>query len=555
MTPFQQINKKITYYEDDVQMNFAPTYAPSQASIISLIDNYWVSKYRDGSYDSLGFLKPFYNIVVNPTEVAAKMIDIDTKNINVIAENGASFYPAWFFSKELKAWMKEKKFAQLLNEIVYKLPKYGSVVIKKHGSDIDLVPLQNLINNPNVEKLEDDLIIEEHTETQSKFRDLAEEYGWENIDEAIELVAKGKDVTYYEAYGKFEDTKDNYHIVCSHGTELHSAKLSECPYREVHWDKIKGRWLGRGQVEKLFEAQVQQNKVSIYKSQSLHWTSKRIFQTRDDGVERNLMTDVNNGDILRNRSEITPIANEERNIHAYAEEESRWDQLIEKLGFSYDVVRGQRMPSGTTLGATEIAAAMAGGYFEIKREDIGIFLRLMILDWLIPLFKKERRVEHKIMITDFDDEELQKLRTLITQEKTNKMIIDYLRRSGQIPSLAEIEVFKIIIGEKVKKEKELIIPEGHYDNLKYRLDVNITGEQLNMAARLNFIQVVLQIIGSNPTLLQDPRTKKLMSQLMEAGGLSPIIQEEEPAGVAQLGGSLPKTMPASAAMLPTERTV
>jgi len=564
-TAFETIQRKMSEYEKDITMNFTPSYATTQESIISLIDNYWVSKYRDSGKDSLGFQKPFYNIVINPTEVASKMIDVDTKDIKVIAEDGKSYYPVWFFTKELRDWMKEKNFGKLLNEIVYQLPKYGTVVLKKSGEDVNIVPLQNLINNPIVRQLDDDLIIEQHIETKQQFK--KRKWDKEAINEAVaDMEENDKDITYYEAYGDFSDdisTGENYFIFSELGVELFRAKLDECPYKEVHWDKLEGRWLGRGQVEKLFEAQIHLNKIANYKAQSLHWTSKRIFQTRDDTVEKNLMVDIQNGDIMRINSEITPIANEERNIHAYREEEESWGQLIDKLGFSYDTMRGQRPPAGTPLGTTQIQTAMASGFFDLKQEDVGLFLRDLILGWLIPMFEKNKKSKHEIMVSNFSEEELAHLREMIIEDKANKAIMEYITKSGNIPAQGEVDAIKIVVQEKTKKEKSITIPKDFYSNLKYKIDVVITGEQIDLASKMSGAQVALQILGSNPTILQDPKTKKYFMQLMEAIGMNPLdVQEEESPdamlqNVAQMGGSTAKPPAVSSAMTsqPTQKTL
>jgi len=283
------------------------------------------------------------------------------------------------------------------------------------------------------------------------------------------------------------------------------------------------------------------------KSQSLNWTSKRIWQTRDEGVARNLMTDVQNGDILRVNSEVTPVATEERNLSAYTEEEKRWDSLVERLGFSYDIMSGRRAPSGTPLGSSILQTQMAGGYFELKREDIGLVLKDLIFDWILPMFKKDKRLAHKIMVSQFSEDELTTLRALIVQSKVNKAIIDYITKSGIVPDEAEVDALKQVVGMKVKAEKEINIPEGFYENLKYKLDIVITNEQIDLASKLSTIQVVIQMLGSNPTILQDPTTKKYFMQLLDMIGLSPaqfdsVEEVAEPlTGPAQIGGSIART--------------
>ena len=123
------------YEKDIVKIN--PSFAPKQKDIIELIDFYWMNRFRDGEFDSTGFKKSFYNVVLNPTEVASKMIDLDTKDVKIVAEDGQSYYPSWIMSKDFKVWAKDRKnkdgktFGQLLNEIVYKFPKYGHILVKK----------------------------------------------------------------------------------------------------------------------------------------------------------------------------------------------------------------------------------------------------------------------------------------------------------------------------------------------------------------------------------------------------------------------------------------
>jgi len=524
---------------DESTLDNAPTYAPSQKDIIDLIDNYWVSRFRDNQKDELGFLKPFYNIVVNPTQVAAKMIDLDTKDIQIKAEDGQSYYPAWLFQKELVIWMKDTNFGKILNEIIYNLPKYGSVVLKKVGNDVQLVPLQNLVNNPTVRKLTDDLIIEVHEVTPERFSQLAEKHDWE-IDE---VKVNDEMITFYEVYG--ENLEYKYNIVTKDGVILHQDNR-DCPYKELHWDKIEGRWLGVGQVERLFEAQIQTNRIEKYKSQALHWTSKRVWQTRDDTIKKNLMTDVKTGDLLFVNSEVNPVSTEERNLHAYVEAEQRWEALKDRLSFSYDVIRGERAPAGTPLGSAILQTRMAGGWFDLKREEIGIFLREVLFDWVIPQFAKEKRKEHKIMLGEFNEDELTKLRNLIITNKTNKEILNLVKK-GKVPSAREVDMVKSVVKRKVEQEKELKIPRGYYDNLKYKIKITITNEQVDVAAKMQTLQTVLTMLATNPTILQDPRTKRVFYQLLDLAGISPVQFEEEIPSLeeraevqAQRGGSLAK---------------
>ena len=90
---YQIIENEIDFYER-TELELNPSFAPRMSDVYSLIDMYSVSKFRDSDADSLGYKKVFYNMVNFPTEVAAKMLDLDTKHIYLKAEEGMSYLPA-----------------------------------------------------------------------------------------------------------------------------------------------------------------------------------------------------------------------------------------------------------------------------------------------------------------------------------------------------------------------------------------------------------------------------------------------------------------------------
>ena len=90
-------------------------------------------------------------------------------------------------------------------------------------------------------------------------------------------------------------------------------------------------------VERLFEEQIAINQNENLFRAGLRWTSKHIFQTRDETVASNLLTDVEDGDLLIVQSEITPIVVEERNLHAYRESDAKWETNVMRKSFAYDM--------------------------------------------------------------------------------------------------------------------------------------------------------------------------------------------------------------------------
>lgn len=552
-----QVENEISEFQKKT-LDHNPSYAPTQLDVIKLVDLYWVDKFKDGDFNDSGWKRAFYNVIVFPTFVSAKMTDLDTKDIRIIAEEGASYYPAWIFGRDLKYWLKDKKIGQLLNEMVFKLPKYGSVVLKKVGSEIFLVPMANLAMESDVENLEDSCFV---TETHIYTPTLLRKQSWkkEDIALAIKEAGKGQKIKVYERFGEIPGSDNNYRIITKEGVVLFEDKFDSIKdlYRKLDWDKIPGRMLGRGTVEKLFETQIQTNRVANYKTEGLHWTSKHIFQTRDSTFNKNLTTDVDNGEVLFVTSELTEVNNQEKNLAAYNSEEQRWDQLRRELTFSFAEVGGERPPAGTPLGSSVLQAQQASGFFDIKREDMGLFWKDIILEWIIPEFKKERSMAHKLMMGEFTEAEAEKIRNMFINDKVNQNYVDYILKNKRFPSPEETNLMRSLAEKEVSKAREIDIPANFYENIKYKVDVLITNEQMDVAARLATLQSVLGILSTNPGVLENPKTQKIFYEMLNISGISPVdlgLDDNKPEledTIPQLkqGGSIAKSV---ASPIPTQ---
>ena len=560
-TIWEHVNTKLSEFKT-TSVEFNPTFAPFQLDVINLVDNYWSSRYRDGASDSSGYKKAFYNIVMKPTYVASKMIDLDTKDIRVMAEEGQSYYPAWFFGKELKLWMKNTKnqndqtFGQLLNDIVYQLPKYGHVLLKKAKGSVFIVPLQSVRNDPTAQSvLKSDWMAIEHNLTKYQMK----EQGWDEtkINAVYTKFQNKNKVKIYEFIGDCEyPTGENYFIIPEKGNDediIFKNKIKVKDYfKEIKWEDIPNRALGRGQPEKLFENQIAKNTDENLFRTGLRWSSKHIFQSRDESLAKNLLTDIENGDLLTALSEIQPIAVEERNLSAYQASDAKWDKNSSDNTFSYESISGERPPAGTPLGTTVLQSQQAGAFFDLKREDLGMFLKEVIFDWIIPDFKKDNRREHKIMFGEFEEDEVDKLRGLILTNKFNQSLFRNIKKNGRIPNSQERQILKSILQEKIRNDKDIKIPDNYYDDIRYKIDIVITNEQIDVASKMTTLQTILQIIGSNPTILRDKVTKKVFYQLLDMTGISPINLgvDEEPSvedmamqTMAQRGGSIAGARP------------
>lgn len=555
---YEQIKKEEKEFEE-TRIELVPGCFFNQKETIRKILLYYNSRFETGDKDSEGFKKHFYNVVEAPCHIASKAIDLDTKDIIVTASEPQWYYHAWLFAKDLRNWLKEKEFGKLLNDIVRFLPIFGSVVVKIVRGNPYLVDLRHFIVEQDAESLDKaNYIIEKHYWTLPEFLNME----WDDEIKAKvfnEFKKQNKKfITVYERYGwvPAEWVNESGSFVrakfivadLGDGIVLSSEKIDSLPYKECHWEKIPGRWLGMGQVEKLFEIQVRINELVNLKAKGLYWSSLHIYQTRDQAISRNSLLDAKNGDILYVESEITPIVNEERNLVAFSQEEARWDRLRDERTFSYDVIRGERLPAGTPLGAAQLAAYMTGSYFDQKRENIGLFLKSLLYDVLIPQMMEEASESDRIIRFAADDEDIEKLDALIANQLLHEKIMSFIRQNGYLPSVQEVDFFKRVISQRLKerKEKYVRIPKGFYKDLKYKIDIVITGEQIDLQSKRVTLQTALNILASNPTILENPQTKKIFMELLNLSGISPIsfVEEETPtienAPLPERGGSLPR---------------
>jgi hypothetical protein len=544
MDKFTIIEEEVKFYKD-TPLEQNPSFAQKMSDVYNLIDLFSVSKFRDGDRDSLGYKKVFFNIVNFVVDVCAKMLDLDTKDIFIKAEDGADEWTAWLMGKDLKMWMKEKYFARQLNEWGLKWAKYGDLWVKKVGDDVKWIPPQNMIYRVNATDYRTIPLIEKHVYGVDELRIVGREAGWDNI----EAVIAGSNVTsetqgygstvgvkdnatepgivIYEAWFPegYLDEKSNWFITSEGSNIVLAEAKKDRPYKKLAWEEIPGRLPGRGRIEQLFEDQIYLNRIANYKSAGFHWTSKHIYQTRSTNIEKNLMTQVDDGEILISNSEIVPIVNEERNLAAYNVEEQRYVQNALNRTFTTEAISGQRAPAGTPLGATVIQTQQATAFYKQKREELAEFIKEILWDWVIPTFANQNRKEHSIFIKNLieeSDSNSEKLFNLILNERMNK-----IRATAKYLSPDQWAIRKSIQSELLKKEN-LRIPKGFYDNLKYKIDIMITGEQLDVQARQATYMTIFQILGSNPTIFQDKRALRVFSKMLDMIGISPkdIFDEE-----------------------------
>jgi len=581
MNILKQINQEVFDFANK-HIQIVPGFTFNQKETLEKIYYYYNSKYTTGDIDDEGNRKYFYNIVRNPCKVFSKSIDFDTKNIRLLTTGGGDPLKTWFMERDLKYWMKDKKFGLVLNKIFNDLPIYGTVVLKIIKGFPYFVDLRNLVVEQSADNLSSsNYIIEVHNYTPAEFRKVAKDMNWskDKVNETITLFRNMKDVSHirvFERYGEIDVSEttepdwqykrvfwadvgadiynDRGQLEAEHpGVELGVDDFEGHPYREFHAEKVPGRWLGIGVVETLFEPQIAQNEQTNLQSKTAYWAALRIFQTRDSNFNRNLANDVRNGEVLNVDSEVTQVDMTDRNLAFFNQQFQKWMANRDELSFSYDVVQGERLPAGTPLGSAKIAISQTLSYFEGIQETVALELKDMLYHVIIPRFSQENTTKHTLRLVGQD---LEQFVAMVKNELILKEVIR-LAVKNKLPTFEEKEAIGLAIEASIKqgKEKLLEIPKDYYKDVKYDVEIDITGESIDTRVTSATKFALLQAITTDPTVTQDPIKRKILFSMAEDGGVNAndlfgVEESKVPMPEGRAGGGV--SAPALQGMIPGE---
>jgi hypothetical protein len=588
---FEQIRQENKNFYDQ-NISVVPGYSFNQYDTLKRAHLYLNSKFENGgTYLNRELI--FYNIVTPPCEVATKMLNVDTKNIRLWATNPKSYFSTYLLEKELKLWLKRSKMGKLLNKIAEDTPKYGSFVLEKTKTGAEAVDLRRLINDPTVENIKDSRFITTvHYMTPTQLR----ESGWDDVDVAIERfgstelpeafqdeygnVNQLQSTPYIKVHkrygevpkswidgGKSDEMVRTLFIVAGAEDQMmnedgkpigelgvilfKSRWYKEYPYRDFHYVRVPGRWLGMGVVEMLFDMQSRVNELKNTQRFSMELSSLTLFQTKDKTIVKNALTDLQNGDVLYSPNGIEPVANEERNLQAFKTEQDDYMHHADRLTFAYEAVTGASLPSSTPATNALLATQQATSVFAFKRENLTLFLQEFFNDLVLPQLFKDLTPEHILRFTG-NAMELYKIDEASAEIVANDFIKDKVIK-GEVPELEELEALKQLAIERYRKTGEsrfLKIKEKFYDDVEFEFDFIIGNEQVDPNVIAQNTQAVLMAVAQNPMILQDPRIKMLFFKYAETLGVSPAemeladeqSQQMAPQGQPQLpSGPLPPT--------------
>lgn len=534
-------------------------YRFDMPKVINRIELYHASKFKTGDRDSQSNKKYFFNITNPQCGNATKNIDIDRSEITVRPERKHDRIKAMLYNDRLKWWMKDKNIGALLNKISEQLPIYGSIILKKVGDDIKLVPMAKIKMEPSLSNKENNhdinsvFVIEEHNMSASDIQGMKKK-GWDAkiVDEFVAQMRKDRENTklIHEMHTetptkKGEDWELTVSFLSKDGHLFFTEKEDKMPYKKLDLFKIEGRALGLGITEILFDLQIRRNEMGNQKADSMRITSKTLFQTRDQNIDGNMLTDLLNGDIIIADQPITQIDTTERNLGAYAQEEQNIIKDTRDLTSAQEITTGESLPSRTPYRLGVLQLQQASKLFEFIKENNGIFIQEVFEEWVIPRFEKD--IDKDMVFEIYDHKTLRAVVESDVNRRLNNGIKKIVLATGQYPPKQEIEFLKEALMGDADKPQFVETIKGYFKNFSKTLYIDITGEQHNTAQEVETMSNMLQLLAQNPAITQDPQLRDLLMGIATKTGIDPTILPSGQAPAQQpalnqtspLGGQVP----------------
>ncbi len=297
------------------------------------------------------------------------------------------------------------------------------------------------------------------------------------------------------------------------GVELSSDAWEGNPYWEFHAEKVPGRWLGVGVVESLFEPQIRHNEIANLQAKASYWAALRLFYSQDPNMSGNLMTEKANGDVLTGDAAITQIDMSDRNLAFFNEETAKWDRNIQAITVAF-------APVGHSVIAVQIAQEQVTSYFGQIQENIALDVKELLYEVILPQFEKDSTPEHTLRLVGQD---LNVYIGMVKNELVLKEMIRLAVNDGKFVTNEEKDAIGVAIEAaiKQKKEKILTVPKGFYKDVKYAVDIDITGESVDVKNRYATKMALLQAMTADPTMTTDPIKRKFLFSMAEDGGINP----------------------------------
>jgi hypothetical protein len=557
MTILQQIERELDdYLHGTVTISDGVQF--SQYKLVKRIALYANKIYPKGKLTKRGEYKYWFDIIQPRIDSEVKNIDFDTKDITLVSDRKIDQVPLLIANARIKGYLKETGQAEQLNSAIEEGSGWGNVVFKKIKGSYERADLKNFfVINQTAECLDDSPVIERQEMTAADVR--AKARVWDNVNDVLQsfwyekrnptatssqnestlriynIFERNGEVSekaLFEAQGKQGGDENKFLlakiIVACKSNDGSGAKkvLYAQPlsgkmcdiYKEYHRGRYAGRWLREGLYEILMDCQTRGNEIGNQLARGLEWASKTFFYTKDRLIVQNILTDINNGDMIKAEM----IAQVPVRMEGFDQLVADWNRIVQianDLANSREIVMGATMPSGTSFRMGAMLNANANKLFEFIREKLAITFTDVFHDWILPELLKDLKAKDIMKITG-DPSLMDRFYDVLA----NTWYIDNL--PSLPPHGPDAQQFLIEQEkERLQQRGDLFIQLSQeiWADFEPSVSVNITGENVNLEGDLETLSTFI-------ALEQDPvRRTALIEMAMDKKGIDV--------------GSLPKSLP------------
>lgn len=483
----------------------------------------------DGKINSDLSYNYYFDIISPRADSEVKNLRFDTKHVLVFSKNPIKDFPAVFISNlTLKNWMAENGEDDKLKAAVEEFVSNGNIGFKKVAGGYEIVDaLNTYITNQRAQTVDDTDIVERHEMTASqlmamtawddeKVKKTVDELGNKSFAattmttptettgkryEIFEFTGEVSEKEYNEAKGIEEEGDENKYFLAKiifaglkkSGTgqryvlfcEELKGTMSD-HYIYAHRGRYEGRFWRVGMYELLFDHQIRANEIGNQLARGLEWASKVIFRSKDSRVLQNIRADMDNGDVV-----ITEDLSQV-NVRMAGLDQliADWNRLMsdaDRLSNSFEVVRGESMPSGTPFRLGLLMDQNAGRMFVMLRQKLTMPYKRVFREWVLPELVKNLKGEDIFRIVG-DTNILDQFREIMVDNWYMKNLVAIGPHTREVAEAIKAEKLDELrkLDPVIKNSKEI------WEGVLPRLLVTITGENSDMADN---VQDMIQLLN------------------------------------------------------------
>lgn len=497
-------------------------------------------------------LRPNRNIIRPILNIQYRTEGFDVKNIELYVNNSDLFYKSFVIKKYHEKWAIKNFIDTLIDDIVESYVDYGGALVKDTDENRpEVVDLRTLAfcNQHNI--LDYPFAIK-HSFSPARLRKMS---NWGNvkgeisIEDLIVLTKDEKEIKVYEVHGEMSESwlnggsdKKNVQqiqIVAFYknekkddvGVTLFKHREPKLPFKFLPRDKVSNRALGFGGIEELFEPQIWTHYSDIQIMEMLELASKIFYKTSDPGFKtRNNLSENETGAVfvLQEGRDINQLDTTPRDIAVFNNFQDRMERHAERMGAASEGLLGGTPAPATPFKLFEAQIMEAKSMHLYRQGKVAVFVNEIYQDWSLKHIATEITNEQNFL-SELSSDEMQSVIEAVIARKA-----------------FEIQNEKIINGEDAG-DKELIkeglrneflkggskrfikILKGEMKDIELDVMTNVAGKQKDMALMTDKITNLVREFIKAPQLRQDPEMVKLLNQMLESSGMSPITFGAMPA--------------------------